>query len=74
LDLSVNKPAKDFVRAKFRESDLEQLDDDILYRHEDVDMRMSTMKPITAQWMVDLHGYVSSQSSIVVNGFRAAGL
>ena len=36
-------------------------------------MRMTTMKPITAQWMIDLHGYVSSRPSIVVNGFQAAG-
>ena len=75
MDLSVNKPVKDFARAKFREwygsQICKQLDDDI---EEDVDMRMSTMKPITAQWMVDLHGYVSSRPSIVVNGFRAAGL
>ena len=50
LDLSVNKPAKDYVRAKFREwygsQIFKQLDDGI---KEDVDMRMATMKPITAR-------------------------
>ena len=75
LDLSVNKPAKDYVRAKFREwygsQICKQLNDDI---KEDVDMRMSVMKPITARWMIDLHGYLSSRPSIIVHGFWAAGL
>ena len=73
LDLSVNKPAKDFIRAKFREwygsHICKQLDDGL---KEDVDMRMTIMKLITAQWVIDVHGYVSSRPSIVVNGFRAA--
>ena len=75
LDLSVNKPAKDFVRAKFRDwygnQICKQLDDGL---NEEVDMRMSTMKPITAHWMINLHAYLSARPSIIINGFRAAGL
>ena len=37
-------------------------------------MRMSTMKPITAHWMVNLHAYLSARPSIIINGFRTAGL
>ena len=70
LDLSVNKPAKEFVRAKFRDwygsKICKQLDECL---NEEVDMKMSTMKPITAQWMIDLHAYLSSPPSIIVNGF-----
>ena len=74
LDLSVNKPAKDFVRAKFRDwyssQICKQLDDGL---NEEGDVRMNTMKPITAHWMINLHAYLSSRPSIIINGFRAAG-
>ena len=39
-----------------------------------VGMRISVIKPITARWMIDLHGYLSSRPSIIVHGFQAAGL
>ena len=38
--------------------------------HEEVDMRMSTMKPLTAQWMIDLYNYISSKLDIIINGFH----
>jgi len=34
----------------------------------------STMKPVAAQWMKEPHSYIASQPSIVINGFRAAGI
>jgi len=50
LDLAVKKPAKDFVRAKFQDwygdEICKQLEKGV---NEDVDMRMSCMKPLTAQ-------------------------
>ena len=50
LDLSVNKPAKDFLRAKFHEwygdQICKQLDDGIT---EAVDLRLSILKPLAAQ-------------------------
>ena len=39
---------------------------------EEVDHRMSIMKPITANWMIDLHAHFSSHPSIIINGFRHA--
>ena len=42
--------------------------------NEEVDFKMSTIKPITAQWVIDLYAYLLSQPSIIVNGFQAAGL
>jgi len=41
---------------------------------EEVDIRMSTMKPVAAQWMKELHSYIVSQPSIVINGFLVAGI
>ncbi len=55
LDLSVNKPAKDFLRKKFQE-----WYGDIVYKQlesgteETVDLRLSVMKPLTAQWAIDM--------------------
>ena len=75
LDLSVNKPAKDFVRTKFREwyggKVCKQLEEGV---NEEVDMRMSNMKPLTAHWMMDLHHHLASRPSIIINGFKAAGI
>ena len=49
LDLSINKPAKDVVRARFQEwygNELcKQIEKGV---NEDVDMRMSCMKPLAA--------------------------
>ena len=50
LDVSVNKPAKDFLRAKFQEwyglEICQQLERGMT---EQVDLRTSTMKPVTAK-------------------------
>ena len=54
LDLSVNKPAKDFLRARFHEwygdQICKQLDDGIT---EADDVRLSILKLLAAQWMID---------------------
>lgn len=75
LDLSVNKSAKDFMKSKFQEwysSVIEkQLQDDI---EEEVDMRLSVMKPLSAKWTIELYDYFLSRPDIIINGFRAAGI
>ena len=51
LDLSVNKPAKDFLQARFQQwygaEICQQLERCVT---EQVDMQMSVMKPLAAQW------------------------
>ena len=75
LDLSVNKPAKDFLRAKFQEwygdQICRQLDDGIM---EEVDLRLSILKPLAAQWMIDFYTHLMSHPSIIISGFCAAGI
>lgn len=72
LDLSVNKPAKDFICCKFQErfSDiiLHQLENGI---EEEVDTRLSVMKPLLAQWMHPMYDYFISP---LINGFTEAGI
>ena len=52
IDLSVNKAAKDFLRSKFQEwygaEICKQLDKGMA---EEVDIWMSTIRPVAAQWM-----------------------
>jgi hypothetical protein len=75
LDLSVNKPAKDYMRQKFQDwygtIICKQLEDNI---EEVVDLRLSVMKPLCAHWCIDLFHYLVSKPDIMVNGFKAAGI
>jgi hypothetical protein len=32
------------------------------------------MKPLLAQWMIDMHTYINANPHIVLNGFREAGI
>ena len=75
LDLSINKSAKDFMKSKFQEwyggIIHKQLEDQI---EEEVDMRLSVMKPLTADWTIDFYHYMEAHPQISINGFHAAGI
>ena len=77
MDLSVNKSAKEFMRAKFREwyaSEVQKQFDNGVKSITPVDLRMSTMKPLGARWLHNLFNYLEDQDSIVTNGFKHAGI
>lgn len=76
MDLSVNKAVKEFMRGKFRDWYSEQVQEQLNEENEvtPVDLKMSTMKPLGARWLVSLHDYITGNQSIIVNGFKAAGL
>ena len=76
LEISVNKPAKSFLRQQFHKWYAEQI-----YQHlhdktdvTPVDLRLNVVKPLGAQWMIQLYDYLKSNPDIVQNGFRAAGI
>ena len=75
LDLSVNKPVKDFMKRQFQnwygEMICKQLEDKV---EEEVDMRPSVMKPFSARWLIDMHKYFVDHPSIIVDGFHNAGI
>ena len=75
LDLSVNKPAKDYMKQRFQEwyggIICQQLEDKV---EEAVDMRMSIMKPLASQWIIDMYDYFQSKPAITINGYREAGI
>ena len=41
-----------------------------------VDLRLSTVKPLEAQWMVDVFNYFKTSTGvdIIINGYKAAGI
>ena len=75
LDLSVNKAVKQYFRTQFQEwygsVIYKQLQDGI---EEEVDLRLSIMKPLSAQWMVECYHYLLAHPDLAINGFKAAGI
>ena len=39
-----------------------------------VDLRMSTMKPLGAAWLIHAYNYIKGKDSMVKNGFIAIGI
>ena len=76
MDLSINKSVKDFMRSKFTDWYSEQVHQQLTNGDEiaQVDLKMSTMKPLGARWLVSLHDYICENWSIVQNGFKSAGI
>ena len=76
MDLSINKSVKEFMRGKFRDWFSEQVQDQLSVGKEitPVDLKMPTMKPLGARWLISLYDYITENKSIVENGFKAAGL
>ena len=76
MDLSVNKSVKEFMRSKFRDWYSMQVQHQLDEGEEisPVDLKMSTMKPLGARWLVSVYDYMNENSSIVKNGFKAAGI
>ena len=71
LDISVNKPAKDFLRKQFQEwysakicRQFQGLDP-----KEPVDLRLTVMKPLGATWMISLYQHLKRNPTIIKNGF-----
>ena len=83
MDISVNKPAKSFLRKQFAEWYSEQLiqqiqtqptsniDDVVL---EPVDLSMGEIKHVSAQWLVKMWEYIMDNPQFIVNGFIRSGI
>lgn len=71
LDISVNKPAKDFLRNQFQEwyadQVCQQLKGDKAVQPVDL-LKLSVMKPLGAKWMIKHFDHFCA------SGFRAAGI
>lgn len=74
LDVSVNKSCKDYLKKCFVDwysekvlNSLENGNDDLT-----VDLHLSTMKPLGAQWLISFHKHIVERPSIVFNGFKVS--
>ena len=79
LDVSLNKAAKDFLRRQFQEwysnQILKQLNDGVEVKDlVPVDLRLSTIKPIGAEWIKSMFYYFSNKPEIIRNGFKHVGI
>ena len=78
LDFSINKPAKDFLRDKFRCWYAEQVSQGLQGAPEgevvSVDMRVGVMRELGAQCLVAFYDHVRSHPELIVNGFKEAGI
>ena len=80
LDISVNKPAKDFLKRKFEEwysgEIMKQLEGRDIESAElqPINLGMPVLKELGAKWMVEMVEYFGENPQIVVNGFVKAGI
>ena len=76
LDVSVNKTAKEFIQRKFHTWYAENICDQLEGKlpKQQVDLRMSVVKPLGAKWMVQFFDYLKTKPDIVSNGFKKSGI
>ena len=74
LDISVNKPAKEFLRSKFQTWYASQVSIQVQSGSTIIDLKLSTMKPLGANWLIEIHDYFKKRPEIIMNGFKAAGI
>lgn len=80
LDLTVNGSAKKFIRRKFvsyySNEVNSQLDSAKELNDVEVDFRLSKIKPLHAQWLIDMYNYFTTEkgSQIIIKGWKKAGI
>ena len=81
MDLSVNKPAKDFLKQRFEDwysqKVSEQLSDESDIQSTNVqpiNLGLPVLKELGAKWMVEMSEYFAANPQIIVNGFVKAGI
>lgn len=73
----MNKSAKEFMCTKFRgwySTQVQEQLDNGENQISPVVLKLSTLKPLVARWLVSLYDYIYGNQSTVENGFKAAGL
>jgi hypothetical protein len=80
MDLSVNKPAKDFLKRCFEDWYAEQVTtqldgtDTESTDLEPVSLSLPVLKELGAKWLVQMGEYFADNPQIIVNGFVKAGI
>ena len=78
LDLTVNGPAKKFLKSKFEEwyaRNIEaQLNSGIDVYSVEVSRKLSTIKPLHAHWLIGLYDHMRNNPEMIKKGFELAGI
>lgn len=76
LDISVNKSAKAFIAEKYQDwyamKVQEQLRKGVNPHDIKVDVKLSTVKPLHAKWIIEMYHHLRNSKNIITNGFRKA--
>ena len=81
MDLSVNRPAKAFLKRKFEEWYCQQITDQLLDVDDEddvelqpVDLTLGVLQELGGKWMVEMVEYICKNPQFIVNGFVKAGI
>ena len=76
LDVSVNNAVKENLRSQFQDWYATQVSKRIGGKTELVDLSMAVIKPRGATWLMNTvnYMYIKANPSIIINGFRGAGI
>ena len=80
MDISVNKPANDFLKRRFEAWYTKELSKQLHGNDIDtvellpVNLRLAALKELGAKWLVGMADYISNNPQFIVNGFRRAGI
>jgi len=72
MDISINKPAKDFLRGEFKLWYAKQVCSQFRGESEKapINLQLSVVKPLGFEWMTKLYSYIKRQPHLVSNGFK----
>ena len=79
LDLTVSGSAKKFIRRKFVSYYSNEIKSQLYSGKElndvEVDFRLSKIKPLYTQWIIDMYNYFTTEkgSQIIIKGWKKAG-
>ena len=77
MDISVNKTVKEFLRQQFQTWFADKICQQLKKNQADitpVDLRLSVVKPLSAQWMIKLYDHLKKRPDIIVHGFKGTGM
>ena len=76
LDVSVNKAVKNQLHTQFQSWYAQQIYHQCQEREEKkpIDLKMSTIKPLSASWIVAAYNYLKNKPEIIINGFKETGI
>ena len=77
MNVSINKPVKNGMRAKFQKWYADEVQNQLKHVPVDkvkVSVVASHIKPLSATWMISTLQEIEQRPELAINGFRGAGI